>query len=176
MRFTETELTGAWIVDVEPRDDGRGFFARTWCRDEFAGHGLDPRLVQCNVSFNRRRATLRGMHFQRAPHQEAKVVRCTRGRVLDVLVDLRPGSRSFCRWVGVELSADNHRMLYVPEGVAHGFQTLEDDTELFYQMSETYHPDSAAGVRWNDPRFGIAWPIGSPILSERDAAFPDFIA
>jgi dTDP-4-dehydrorhamnose 3,5-epimerase len=176
MHFTETALAGAYVVDVDRREDERGFFARSWCRDEFARHGLAPRLAQCNISFNRRRGTLRGMHFQRAPYEEAKVVRCTRGRILDVLLDLRPASPTFCRWIGVELSADNHRMLYVPEGVAHGFQTLDDDTELFYQMSETYHAEAAAGVRWNDPRFGIEWPIPSPIVSERDAAFPDFTA
>lgn len=176
MRFTETTLAGAYVVDIEPQEDERGFFARSWCRDEFARRGLAPSLAQCNISFNRRRGTLRGMHFQRAPYGEVKVVRCTRGRILDVLLDLRPASPTFCRWIGVELSADNHRMLYVPEGIAHGFQTLDDDTELFYQMSEPYRAEAAAGVRWNDPRFGIEWPIPSPIVSARDAAFPDFTA
>lgn len=174
MRFTETALAGAFVIDIEPREDERGFFARSWCRDEFVQRGLDPHLVQCNISFSRRRGTLRGMHFQRAPHEEAKVVRCTRGRVYDVIVDLRPDSPTFCRWAGVELTADNRRMLYVPQGMAHGFQTLDHETELFYQMTAAYDAGSAAGVRWNDPRFGIDWPLALPTLSARDAAFADF--
>lgn len=175
MRFTETTLAGAWVIDIEPREDERGFFARSWCREEFVRQGLDPRLVQCNISYNTRRGTLRGMHRQLAPHEEVKVVRCTRGAIHDVLLDLRPDSKTFCRWVAVELTEENRRMLYVPEGVAHGFQTLVDGTELFYQMSETYHGDLASGVRWDDPRFGITWPIADPIISERDASFPDFV-
>ena len=174
MRFTETALPGAWIVDIDAIEDERGFFARSWSREEVAAHGLDARVEQCSVSFNRRAGTLRGMHLQRAPHEEVKVVRCTSGRVHDVILDLRPASPTFCRWVAVELSAANHRMLYIPGGVAHGFVTLEDDTELAYQMSVRFHPASATGVRWNDPRFGIEWPVSEPILSARDASYPDF--
>jgi dTDP-4-dehydrorhamnose 3,5-epimerase len=174
MRFTPTELAGVVVVDFEPLADERGFFARSFCRDEFAAHGLRTDVIQCNVSFNRRRGTLRGMHFQVAPLAEAKLVRCTRGRLLDVVVDLRPGSASFCRWIGVELGGDatRHRALYVPEGFAHGFQTLEDDTEVFYQMFERYSPEHARGVRWDDPAFGIRWPLPDPILSDRDRTYP----
>lgn len=174
MNFTPTALPGAWIVEPERLGDERGFFARTFCRDEFGAHGLATIFVQCNTSFNARRGTLRGMHFQRAPHAEAKLVRCTRGAILDVLVDLRPDSAAYCRWVGVELSAQNGRMLYAPEGVAHGFQTLADDSEVFYQMAAMYRPEAAAGVRWNDAAFGIDWPIPDPILSRRDAEYGDF--
>ncbi|HZP83020.1 MAG TPA: dTDP-4-dehydrorhamnose 3,5-epimerase [Chthonomonadaceae bacterium] len=176
MHFTATKIKGAYILDIEPREDERGFFARTWCREEFAAHGLNTSLVQCNLSFNTRKGTLRGMHYQAAPHAEAKLVRCTLGALYDVVLDLRPDSATFCQWVAVELTATNRRMLYIPEGCAHGFQTLEDATEVFYQMSEFYHPESARGVRWNDPAFGIAWPPGERIISARDQEYGDFRA
>ena len=174
MTFTETELKGVWLVSPEPAADDRGFFARTWCEREFAAHGLTARWVQCNLSFNRRRGTLRGLHYQRAPHEETKLVRCTMGAIYDVVLDLRRDSATFRKHVAVELSASNRQMLYIPEGCAHGFQTLVDDTEVFYQMSAFYAPDHAAGVRWDDPAFGISWPVSDPILSGRDRRFPSF--
>jgi dTDP-4-dehydrorhamnose 3,5-epimerase len=172
--FRETELSGAWLVELEPRGDSRGFFARAWCEDELAEHGLTTRIAQCSVSWNARRGTLRGMHFQAAPHEEVKLVRCTRGAIYDVIVDLRRSSPTYTRWLGVELTAENRRTIYVPEGFAHGFQTLVDDTELFYQVSEAHAPESERGVRWDDPAFGIEWPLPHPILSEKDRAWPDF--
>lgn len=162
------------MIEIEPIEDDRGFFARSWCAREFEAHGLNPRLAQCNISFNQRRGTLRGMHYQEQPHAEAKLVRCTRGSIYDVILDLRPGSPTFGAWEAFELSADNRRMVYVPEGFAHGFQTLEDGCEVFYQMSVFYHAPSARGVRWNDPAFGIEWPLDDPIISKRDASYPDF--
>jgi len=174
VKFSPTELPGVVIVDLDRLEDERGFFARSWCAGEFAEHGLSPLLSQCNVSFNTRRGTLRGMHFQREPWSEAKLVRCTRGRIYDVALDLRRDSPSFRRWVSIELSEENRRMLYIPEGCAHGFQTLEDASEVFYQMTNRYNAESAAGVRWNDPAFGIEWPLPDPILSPRDAGYPDF--
>jgi dTDP-4-dehydrorhamnose 3,5-epimerase len=175
MRFEETALPGAYVIELDLLTDHRGFFARSWCQQEFAERGLNPNLVQCNISFNHKRGTLRGMHYQREPHGEAKLVRCTQGAIYDVLVDLRPQSPTFTQWIAVELSAENRRMLYIPEGLAHGFQTLEDNTEVFYQMSEFYHPECAAGVRWNDPAFGIEWAIAHPILSDKDQSYPDFV-
>lgn len=169
MKFTETKLKGAFIIDIEPREDERGFFARSWCEDEFKKHGLNPRLAQCNISFNKKKGTLRGMHYQVAPFAEAKLVRCTRGAIYDVIIDLRPDSPTFKRWVSVELAAENHRALYVPEDFAHGFQTLMDNTEVFYQMSEFYHPECARGVRWNDVAFEIVWPILDVVISENDS-------
>lgn len=174
MIFIETKLKDAFIIDPERMEDDRGFFARTWCRQEFLTHGLNPDLVQCNMSFNRKKGTLRGMHFQEAPHEEAKVVRCTMGAVYDVIIDLRPDSGTFTLWVGVELTAENRKMLFIPEGFAHGFLTLEDNTEVFYQMSEYYAPGAGRGVRWNDPVFDIAWPGEVSIISGRDATYPDF--
>ena len=174
MTFEQTAIPGVWLVDLEPHKDSRGFFARTWCAEEAAAHGLNPACVQCSVSFNQRRGTLRGMHWQAEPCAEAKWIRCIRGAVWDVALDLRPDSSSYGKWVGVELSADNRRMIYIPADVAHGFQTLENDTELFYQMSEPYVPGLARGVRWNDPAFGIAWPIVNPVMSDRDRTFEDF--
>jgi dTDP-4-dehydrorhamnose 3,5-epimerase len=174
MTFAETELKGAYLVGLEKREDDRGFFARSWCQQEFKARGLNPRLVQCNISFNKRRGTLRGMHYQVAPHEEAKLVRVTRGAIHDVIIDVRPHSPTFKRHVAVELTAENHLMLYVPEGLAHGFVTLEDNTEVFYQMSEFFASECARGVRWNDPAFGIDWPILTPIIHERDRNFPDF--
>ena len=175
MIFTETAVDGAWLVAAEPVEDSRGFFARTWCEREFGSRGLADRWAQCSISFNHKRGTLRGLHYQRAPHAEAKLVRCTMGALYDVVVDLRPQSPSFKKHVGVELSATNRMMLYVPEGCAHGYQTLQDGTEIFYQISAFYAPDHAAGVRWDDPAFGISWPCPDPILSERDRGYLDFV-
>ena len=171
MIFTETVLSGAFVVELDPMQDERGFFARSWCQQEFAARGLNPNLVQCNISFNKKRGTLRGMHYQEKPHEEAKLVRCTRGAIYDVIIDLRPDSPTHRRWFGAELTADNYRMLYVPEGFAHGFQTLEDDSEVFYQMSVAHHPDAARGVRFDNPEFAIAWPIVDIIISPRDGLF-----
>lgn len=172
--FTPTSIPGAYIVDIEPRRDDRGFFTRSWCVNEFERNGLNARLVQCNISFNQQRGTLRGMHYQAAPHPEAKLVRCTRGAIYDVVLDLRPDSPGYLKWQGVELSDTNHRALFIPDGCAHGFQSLTDNSEVLYHMSEFYHADLARGVRWNDPAFGISWPIPQPILSERDAALADY--
>jgi dTDP-4-dehydrorhamnose 3,5-epimerase len=172
MIFTETELKGSFVVDIEPREDERGFFARSWCMNEFEKHGLNPRLSQCNISFNKKRGTLRGMHYQIEPFAEAKLVRCTMGAIYDVIIDLRLDSGTFKQWLSAELTAENRRALYIPEGLAHGFQTLMDDTEVFYQMSEFYHPECARGVRWDDPNFGVTWPIKTKIISEKDRSFP----
>lgn len=174
MLFSETKLKGAYIIDLERREDERGFFARSWCADEFRKLGLNTRLVQCNVSFNAKKGTLRGMHYQVEPYPEAKVVRCTMGAIYDVIVDLRLDSPTFRRWVGMELSAENRRALYIPEGFAHGFQTLVDNTEVFYQMSEFFHPECARGIRWDDPVFGIEWPADDRIISGRDQEYPEF--
>jgi dTDP-4-dehydrorhamnose 3,5-epimerase len=175
MIFAETKLKGAFVIEPERLQDERGFFARTWCKREFEHHGLNPNLVQCNISFNKRKGTLRGMHYQGALHEEAKLVRCTLGGIYDVIIDLRPKSKTFGQWLAIELTSQNRKMLYVPEGFAHGFQTLEDNTEIFYQMSEFYAPESARGVRWNDPQFNIFWPVDQPAISKKDQAFPDFI-
>lgn len=174
MLFSETKLAGTFIIDFELHEDERGFFARAWCEEEFKEHGLNPRLVQCNVSFNRKLGTLRGMHYQVVPYAEAKLVRCTRGAIYDVVIDLRPNSLTYKQWLNLELTEDNHRAIFIPEGLAHGFQTLRDDSEVFYQMSESYHPEWARGIRWNDPIFKIKWPIHPPIISERDQNFRDF--
>ncbi len=174
MRFSSTALHDVVIVDVEPHVDERGLFARTVCEEELARAGLPGRFVQSSVSFNTRRGTLRGMHYQLPPKAEGKLVRCTRGAIFDVALDLRPGSPGPTRWIAVELSCDNRRALYVPPGYAHGFQTLSDDTEVLYLMTELYAPDAARGVRWNDRAFAIEWPISTPTLSERDATYPDF--
>lgn len=173
MIFRETPLVGAYLIEPERLGDERGFFARCWCAEEFARHGLQSAFAQCSVSWNRRAGTLRGLHFQRAPHAETKLVRVTRGSVFDVIVDLRPASPTRYRWFGAELDAASGVMMYVPEGFAHGFQTLEDDTEVFYQISVPYHAASAAGLRWDDPALKIAWPrAGVRIISDRDLAFP----
>jgi len=172
--FERTKLPGVFLVRAEPKPDPRGEFARTFCADEFRAHGLDPRVAQSSTSVTRRRGTLRGMHWQAAPWGESKLVRCVRGSVFDVAVDLRRDSPSYRGWVAFELRASGRDALYLPEGVAHGYQSLEDDVELLYQMSVPYHPEAGRGVRWNDPAFGIAWPIADPLLSERDASFPDF--
>jgi dTDP-4-dehydrorhamnose 3,5-epimerase len=173
--FTETKLQGAFILELDKREDDRGFFARSWCQKEFQAHHLNPRIVQCNISFNRMKGTLRGMHYQAAPLAEAKLVRCTAGALYDVVIDLRPDSPTYKQHVSEVLSAANYKMMYVPEGFAHGFQTLEDDTEIFYQMSEFYSPEYARGVRYNDPAFGINWMIGNPVIVDRDRNYPDFI-
>lgn len=175
MKFIETKLQGAYIVELDLLEDERGFFARSWCQKEFSERGLNPNLVQCNLSFNRHKGTLRGLHYQIHPHAEAKLLWCTRGAVYDVIIDIRPDSPTFKQWVGVELSVENRRMFYIPEGFAHGFQTLQDNTDLFYQMSEFYYPQSARGIRWNDPLFEIEWPPDeSRTISPRDQSFPDF--
>jgi len=172
MIFVETKLSGAFVIELERLEDERGFFARSFDEKEFAARGLAARWVQCNVSFNKKKGTLRGMHYQVAPHAEAKLVRCTMGAIYDVIIDLRPDSPTFKQWVAFELSADNRRMLYIPEGFAHGFQTLTDNSEVFYQMCESYHPESARGVRWNDPTFAIEWPLyNALILSEKDSNY-----
>jgi dTDP-4-dehydrorhamnose 3,5-epimerase len=173
MIFKELSLVGAYVVELQKHTDERGFFARSWCQREFEEHGLDAQLVQCNISYNARRGTLRGMHYQLPPFAEAKLVRCTRGALYDVIIDLRPNSPTFLRWAAAELTADNRAALYVPQGFAHGFQTLCDDTEVFYQMSEVYAPDCARGVRWDDPLFGVVWPEPAGVISARDQAYED---
>ncbi|MCL6482384.1 MAG: dTDP-4-dehydrorhamnose 3,5-epimerase [Firmicutes bacterium] len=176
MIFHKLKLEGAYRIDLEPREDERGFFARAWCQREFAEHGLETHIVQSNLSYNRYRGTLRGMHYQAPPHEEVKLVRCIRGSIFDVIIDLRPDSPTYLQWVGVELTATNRQMLYVPRGFAHGFQTLEDDTEVFYHVSEFYHPEAERGVRWNDPQFGIQWPaVEKRILSPKDQNWPDYV-
>jgi dTDP-4-dehydrorhamnose 3,5-epimerase len=172
--FTETPLRGAFVIEPEPIEDGRGLFARTWCRRELEAKGLEVRIAQCNTSFNKRKGTLRGMHYQLPPAAEAKIVRCTRGSLYDVIIDLRPDSATFTRHFAIVLTADNRRMLFVPTGFAHGFQTLEDETEIFYQMSEFYSPQCARGVRWDDPIFGISWPEDERTMVQRDRSYPDF--
>jgi len=172
MKYHETKIAGVFELELQPNCDERGFFARSWCQKEFESHKLNPRMVQCNVSFNARKGTLRGIHYQAEPYPEAKVVRCTMGEIYDVVVDLRSQSPTFKNWVGVVLSAVNRRMIYVPEGCGHGFLTLVDNTEIFYQMSEFYHPDLARGVRWNDPELNIIWPATVDVVSERDRAYP----
>jgi dTDP-4-dehydrorhamnose 3,5-epimerase len=174
MIFVETGLKGAFIIEPQRLEDERGFFARTWCQREFESHGLSSRLLQCSVSFNARRGTLRGMHFQRAPHEEARLIRCTMGAIYDVIIDLRPESSTFKEHVAVELTAHNHLMVYAPEGFAHGFITLADNSEILYQMSEFYSPGHAGGVRWNDPAFAIQWPIEVQVMADKDRNLPDF--
>lgn len=176
MIFHQLDIPGAFLIEPERVEDRRGFFARTYCRRELEARGLDPTVVQTSVSVNRLRGTVRGMHWQTAPYEEIKLVRATRGAIFDVILDLRPGSPTWKRHAGVELTADNRLSLYVPAGVAHGFQTLEDDTEVFYQMSEFYYPEAARGVRWDDPAFEIEWPLAISMISERDLTFPPFEA
>ena len=172
MKFVPTPFDGAFVVEPELLEDERGSFARSFCQEEFRAHGLDPVVAQCNISFNKRRGVLRGLHYQVKPHEEAKLVRCTRGAIWDVIVDLREGAPTRYQWFATELTADNRRALYIPPGFAHGFQTLADDSEVFYQMSAFYHPESARGVRWNDPVIGISWPLADPIVSPRDRSYP----
>ncbi|MCR8635036.1 dTDP-4-dehydrorhamnose 3,5-epimerase [Paenibacillus radicis (ex Xue et al. 2023)] len=172
MKFTETSIAGAYVIDIEPSNDERGFFARSWCVDEYAQYGLNTNVVQCGISYNWYKGTIRGLHYQEAPFTEAKTIRCTKGAVYDVILDIRPQSTTYKQWLGIRLTAANRSMLYVPEGVAHGFQTLEDDTELTYLLSQRYEPASARGVRWNDPAFCIQWlPMEALIISDRDQQF-----
>ena len=171
MIFTETKLKGAFVIEIEPIEDERGYFARSFCQKEFEKHGLNPCIAQCNISFNKKKGTLRGMHYQVEPYPEAKLVRCIMGSIYDVIIDLRIDSPTYCEWFAVELSADGSKMIYIPEGYAHGFQTLEDNTEVFYQMSEFYNPDVARGVRWDDPAFNIDWPLGDKIISVKDQTY-----
>ncbi len=171
MIFTETRLAGAYIIDLDCIHDERGFFARAWCKKEFDAHGLNPNLVQCNLSYNAKRGTLRGMHYQVAPHEEAKLVSCISGSIYDVIIDLRDKSLTYGQWQAFELSAENHRMLYIPEGFAHGFQTLEDETSVFYQMSDFYHSECARGIKWDDLKISIAWPINEKIISDKDQKY-----
>jgi dTDP-4-dehydrorhamnose 3,5-epimerase len=175
MIFTTTKLVGAYSIEPEKKYDARGFFARVWCQKEFAEHDLTSHLVQINISYNKHWGTLRGMHYQVEPFQESKLVRCTRGAIYDVIIDLRQESRSYRQWLGVKLTADDHKMLYVPEGFAHGFQTLEDDTEVVYQVSAFYAPQSEAGVRYDDPGFGIVWPLEVQVISDKDRNWADYV-
>lgn len=175
LKLVETSIFGAWILDIEPVEDARGFFARTLCANMLEQHGLESKILQQSVSFNRSRGILRGLHYQSKPYEEVKMVRVTKGRIYDVILDLRCDSPSYLRWDAIELSADNHRTVYIPKGVAHGFQVLDNNSEVFYQMTESYVPSHACGVRWNDPVFSIDWPLSDPVLSERDACYPDFI-
>ncbi|MBI5584186.1 MAG: dTDP-4-dehydrorhamnose 3,5-epimerase [Deltaproteobacteria bacterium] len=174
MIFRETKLKGAFLIEPEKLEDPRGFFARSWCQKEFERQGLNPRLVQCNISFNAKRGTLRGMHYQVKPFEEAKLIRCTRGAIYDVVVDLRAGSETWGESWAEVLDSENRRMLYIPEGLAHGFLTLADTTEVFYQMSEFYAPECARGFRWDDPAFALAWPGPVEVISDRDRGYPDF--
>lgn len=174
MEIIETKLKGAFVIDPEKLIDKRGFFARTWDKKKFEEMHLNPRIAQCSISFNRKKGTIRGMHFQESPYEEDKLVRCTRGKIYDVIIDIRSNSKTFKQWIGVELSAENYKMLYVPAGFAHGFQTLEDDTEVFYQISEYYHPDCSRGIKWNDEAFVINWPFEPSIISEKDLSFKPF--
>ncbi|HWI18804.1 MAG TPA: dTDP-4-dehydrorhamnose 3,5-epimerase family protein [Vicinamibacterales bacterium] len=174
MLYTPSRIPGAWVLDITPIRDSRGFFATTWLPDELRERGMNPSLAQCNIAFNPRRGTLRGMHFQHAPHAQAKIVRATRGSLLDVIIDLREDSQTFKQWDAVELNAENRRMLYMPEGVAHGYITLEDDTEAQYFASSPWAPNAESGVRWNDPAFGVTWPFDPVLVSDKDAAWPLF--
>jgi dTDP-4-dehydrorhamnose 3,5-epimerase len=176
MRFTKLDIVGAFLIEIEAHHDERGFFARTFCKSEFANHGMNATLVQCSTSFNARRGTLRGLHYQAAPHEETKIVRCTAGAIFDVIVDSRTRSSTFGTWFATELTSRNRRMMYVPEGVAHGFQTLEDESEVFYQISTEFTPEAGRGIRWDDPHLSIPWPLREDrIISPRDAEFPGLI-
>ncbi|MDQ6603606.1 MAG: dTDP-4-dehydrorhamnose 3,5-epimerase [Chloroflexota bacterium] len=176
MQFTETRITGAYIIDTDRLADERGFFALTWARDEFVAHGLNPNLAQCNLSYNHRSGTVRGMHWQAPPYAETKLVRCIRGGIYDVVADIRTDSPTYLQWVGIELTAENRRALYIPEGCAHGFQTVEDASEVLYMITENYTPAAANGMRWNDPKIAVTWPHAVTVISERDARYPDFAA
>lgn len=174
MIFTETKLNGAFLIDLEPVKDQRGFFGRAWCRREFEEHGLVPNFVQANISYNRKKGTLRGMHYQTEPFSEDKLVRCISGAIVDVIIDLRPDCSTYGEWFGVELTAKNHKALYVPKEFAHGFLTTEDETEVFYMVSQIYTPNFEGGIRWDDPLFKINWPIPVSVVSQKDAAWPDY--
>ena len=176
MIFLQTSLKGAYVLELERIADERGFFARSWCKEELESHGLDGDLAQCSLSFNNKKNTLRGMHFQVPPHEETKLVRCTKGSIFDVIIDLRAQSSTYLKWIGVELSAENRNMLYIPKGFAHGFQTLADESEVFYFISEAFHPEAARGVRWNDATFQINWPeVDNRIISSKDQKWPMFV-
>jgi dTDP-4-dehydrorhamnose 3,5-epimerase len=174
MIFKETNLQGAFVIEPEMLSDERGAFARIFCQKEFEGHGLNPNILQCSISINSKKFTLRGMHFQKSPHAEAKLVRCSRGMIYDVIVDLRPDSLTYMKWIPIEISFENKRMIYIPEGFAHGFQTLEDNTEVIYQMSQFYYPYESGGFRWDDPSFKIKWPTEPLVIAPKDQVFPDF--
>ncbi len=174
MVFKDTELKDAYIIELERLSDERGFFSRTYCEHEFREHGIEHHIVQANVSYNKVKGTLRGMHYQMQSYGEAKLIRCTKGAIYDVIIDIRPDSKSYKNWISVELNEQNHRMLYVPEGFAHGFITLEDSTEVSYQMSEFYKPGVGKGIRWNDPAFAINWPVAVSEISEKDKNWTDF--
>jgi dTDP-4-dehydrorhamnose 3,5-epimerase len=176
MIFTESKLKGAFLIDVERKRDERGFFARTWSDKEFREHAIEFAPAQSSVSHNRLKGTLRGMHYQAAPYQECKLVRCVRGAIFDVIIDLRPESPTCKTWLGVELTAANYRMLYIPKDFAHGFQTLADDTEVLYLMDDAYNPQAERGIRWNDPRVSIRWPLNVSAISDKDKGWPDFAA
>jgi dTDP-4-dehydrorhamnose 3,5-epimerase len=174
--FTETKLKGAYIIEIDKLRDQRGFFARMWCKNEFEAHGLNPNIVQVNLSFNKQRGIIRGLHYQKRPYEEAKLFRCIRGAIYDVIIDLRPKSPTFLEWAGFELTADNRKMLYVPESFAQGYQALVDDTEVFYQVSQFYSPDFEQGIRYDDPAFGIEWPVTNNLLvSDKDTCWPDYV-
>ena len=176
MIFKETKLKGAFVIEIEKREDERGFFARAWCKREFEDHGLNAQLVQANIAFSRKKGTLRGMHYQAPPYEEAKLIRCIKGGVFDVIIDIRPDSPQYKEWFGLQLTSDNYKMLYVPEGFAHGYQTLDDNTEVFYPASQFYSPESERGVRWDDPAFGIEWPeTDNLVMSEKDKTWPDYL-
>jgi dTDP-4-dehydrorhamnose 3,5-epimerase len=172
--FTETELKGAFIINVKKLEDERGFFGRTFCQKEFEDHGINPHVVQANVSYNKVKGTVRGMHYQVHPYEETKLVRCVRGAIYDVIIDLRKNSPTYTKWIGVELREDSYRMLFVPEGFGHGFITLQDNTEVIYQVSQFYTPGSERGIRWDDPAFNIHWPIKPVIISDKDTQHSDY--
>ncbi|HEX9666454.1 MAG TPA: dTDP-4-dehydrorhamnose 3,5-epimerase [Thermodesulfobacteriota bacterium] len=177
MIFTETKIKGAFLIEIDKLEDERGSFFRIWCKEEFESHGLISQFVQFNKSCSRKAGTIRGLHYQVQPHQEVKLICCTKGAIYDVIIDIKPESHTYKHWMGVELIADNHKMLYVPSGVAHGFKTLEDNTEVFYPVSEFYSPESECGIRWDDPTFTIEWPItDSLIISDKDKDWPDFFS
>jgi dTDP-4-dehydrorhamnose 3,5-epimerase len=174
MIFRKIPLKGAFIIELEKNADNRGFFSRTWCQKEFQAHGLNTNIAQCNLSFSAKKGTLRGIHYQIPPFDETRLVRCTRGAIYDVIIDLRPDSATYAQWVYTELTAENYKMLYVPENFAHGFQTLEDNTEITYQVSQFYTPDSERGIRWDDPAFNFKWPIEVQVISDKDKSWPDY--
>ncbi len=175
MIYKETNLKGSFLIEIEPKEDERGFFARSFCREEFKNKGIDFKIVQSNISYNKKAGTLRGMHYQIVPYEESKIVSCVKGRIYDVIIDLREDSATYCKWTAIELNADNFLSIYIPEGFAHGFQTLEDDTVVSYQMSEYFHTGSSQGVRWNDPAFKVNWPmVNKRIISAKDRMHPDF--
>jgi len=174
MKFKKTKLEGAYVIELEKQEDERGFFARVWNKKQFENMGLSYEIQQCSISFNKKKGTIRGMHYQEPPYEEVKLVRCTKGKIFDVIIDLRKNSTTFRKWICVELSAENHKIIYVPEGFAHGFQTLEDDSEVFYMISQIYRPEYAKGVRWNDPVFKIKWPLEKTVISDKNHSFIDF--